>query len=100
MYRPEELPEGRQPHHGENELIASNDMDIIDALTVNDHADVIYWNEDPDSDDWPAKDQLFWRQTLDLSMPKAQQLSVRTTRAITRSPSANLATGPPYVLRR
>jgi hypothetical protein len=100
MYRPEDIPEGRQPYHGENELIASNGMDIIDALTVNDHADVIYWDENPDSDNWPAKDQLFWRQTLDLGKPKAQQLSVRTTHALARSPLANLSTGAPYVLRR
>jgi hypothetical protein len=29
--RPEDLPCGRQPYHGTNELIASNDSHIIDA---------------------------------------------------------------------
>jgi hypothetical protein len=76
LYRPEELPGGRQPHHGCSELIASNHMDIIEALTVVDRATVIHWDEDPDKP-WPARDQLFWRQTFDLEKPKAQQLSVR-----------------------
>jgi hypothetical protein len=99
MYRPEDLEEGRQPHHGESELIASNDMAIIDALTVNDLAEVIHWNEDPDSDEWPAKDQLFWRQTLDIERPKAQRLSVCATPHGSSS-LANLLTEAPYVLRR
>jgi hypothetical protein len=80
MYRPEDLPEGRQAHHGDSELIASNDMAIIDALTVVDAAKVIYWDEDPDNTDWPLKDQLFWRQTIDIGKPKNQQLSVRQRR--------------------
>jgi hypothetical protein len=50
-------------------------MDIIEALTVADKADVVHWNEDPDSD-WPMRDQLFWRQTFDIEKPKAKQLSV------------------------
>jgi hypothetical protein len=27
--RPEDLPRGREPHHGMNEVIATNDVDII-----------------------------------------------------------------------
>lgn len=81
LYKPEELPGGRQPHHGESELIASNHMDIIEALTVADKAEVVHWEEDPDRADWPMKDQWFWRQTYDLSKPKAQQFSVRAKRS-------------------
>lgn len=51
-------------------------MDIIEALTVVDKAEVIHWDEDPDNSDWPLKDQLFWRQTFDIGKPKGQQLSV------------------------
>jgi hypothetical protein len=57
-------------------------MDIIEALTVVDRAEVVYWNEDPDSD-WPLKDQLFWRQTFDIEKPKAKQFSVRESFLIT-----------------
>src|SRR4051794_39775267 len=71
LYKPEELPGGRQPHHGDSELIASNHMDIIEALTVVDRADVVHWDEDPDNSEWPMKDQLFWRQTYDIEKPKA-----------------------------
>lgn len=76
LYRPEDLPGGRQPHHGEAELIVSNDMAIIEALTVSDYANVVRWDEDPDTSDWPLKEQLFWRQTYDLEKPKTQRLSV------------------------
>ncbi|KAK0654469.1 Chromatin remodeling protein EBS [Lasiodiplodia hormozganensis] len=64
MYRPEDLPGGRRPYHGENEVIASNRMQIIDALTVNGKADLKHWTEE-DGDDVPDADQLFWRQTFD-----------------------------------
>jgi hypothetical protein len=74
LYRPEDLPEGRQPHHAESELIASNHMDIIEALSVIDKATVIHWDEDMDKP-WPLKDQLFWRQTYDVSKPKGGKLS-------------------------
>jgi hypothetical protein len=77
LYRPEDLPGGREPHHGSSELIASNHMDIIEALTVVDRANVIHWDEDPEKP-WPHPEQLFWRQTLDLQKkPVDQQLSVR-----------------------
>jgi hypothetical protein len=78
LYRPEDLPRGRQSHHGDSELIASNHMDIIEALSVADRAEVVHWDEDPDAD-WPMRDQLFWRQTLDIEKPKAKQFSVCRT---------------------
>lgn len=85
LYWPEDLPGGRQLHHGENELIASNDMALVDALTVVDSADVMHWEEDPENTDWPLRDQLFWRQTLDTEKPKAQQLSVSPTNSLPRN---------------
>ncbi|KAF2869457.1 hypothetical protein BDV95DRAFT_609002 [Massariosphaeria phaeospora] len=71
MYRPEDLPGGRQPYHAETELIASNDMAIIDALSVEDVARVIHWlPEEDQSDKEPEGEILFWRQTLDVSGKK------------------------------
>lgn len=78
-YRPEDLPGGRQPYHGESELIVSNHMEIIEALTVESSADLVYWDDDPEKSDWPAKDQLFWRQSLDINQPKGKQLSASST---------------------
>ena len=75
-YRPEDLPGGRQPHHGVNELIVSNHMDIIEAVTVVDSAEVVYWDDDPEASTRPTADQLFWRQSFDVNKPKSQQLSV------------------------
>jgi hypothetical protein len=85
LYRPEDLPGGRQPHHGSGELIASNHMDVIEALTVVDRATVVHWDEDPDKP-WPSRDQLFWRQTYDLEKPKAQRLSVRLKHIVMHPP--------------
>lgn len=62
MYRPEDLPEGRQPYHGTNELIASNDMAIVEAQTIESEANVTHWDDDAD-----PTEELFWRQTLDVS---------------------------------
>ncbi|KAH7025381.1 hypothetical protein B0J12DRAFT_585311 [Macrophomina phaseolina] len=64
MYRPEDIPGGRRPYHGRNEVIASNTMQVIDALTVNGKASVRHWTED-DNDEILDGDQLFWRQTFD-----------------------------------
>ncbi|KAK7725960.1 hypothetical protein SLS57_003549 [Botryosphaeria dothidea] len=63
MYRPEDIPGGRRPYHGRNEVIASNTMQVIDALTVNGKANVRYWTED-DNNEVLDGDQLFWRQTF------------------------------------
>ncbi|KAI9668818.1 MAG: hypothetical protein M1831_000887 [Alyxoria varia] len=35
MYRPDDIPGGRQEYHGDGEFIPSNDMQIINAETVN-----------------------------------------------------------------
>jgi len=67
MYRPEDLPGGRQPYHGWNELVASNDMAIISAATIDGKADVKHWVEKPDEDQRLRLDELYWRQTLDVS---------------------------------
>ena len=62
LYWPEELPEGRQPYHGQKELIASNHMDIIDAMTVSGRAHVKHWMELDEDEELP---ELYWRQKYD-----------------------------------
>jgi hypothetical protein len=81
LYRPEDLPGGRRDYHGRNELIASNDMQIIDAMTVNAKANVRHWVELEDKSEVFPGDQLFWRQTYNLR-PKGREspLSVSVTR--------------------
>jgi hypothetical protein len=74
FYRPEDLPGGRQPHHGSSELIVSNHADVIDACTIQSAADVVHWDDDPDYVTSLAADQLFWRQSFDIN--KKQPLSV------------------------
>ena len=48
LNRPEDLDSGRKPYHGKNELIPTNQMDIIDAFSVNGSVDVVHWNENDD----------------------------------------------------
>ncbi|KAM6514290.1 hypothetical protein FALCPG4_015441 [Fusarium falciforme] len=72
MYSPDEIPantldgkrrvSGRQPYHRQNELIASNHMDIINVVRVAMPAQVNQWVE---SDDEQVQDALYWRQALD-----------------------------------
>ncbi|CAH0019471.1 unnamed protein product [Clonostachys rhizophaga] len=69
MYWPDELSasttdgrktiRGRQPYHGKHELIASNHMDIINAVSVTMAAKVEYWAE---SDEDDSQSSLYWRQ--------------------------------------
>lgn len=62
MYSPDELPQGRQPYHGKTEVIASNHMEILDAMTVSDRAPVTHWEE---KDDDPPMTGPYWRQRFD-----------------------------------
>ncbi|KAG6042693.1 hypothetical protein E4U17_001270 [Claviceps sp. LM77 group G4] len=71
MYSPDELPAGtsdgrktiagRQPYHGQNELLASNHMDVINVVSVAMKATVHHWIE---SDDDEVQDALYWRQAF------------------------------------
>ncbi|PHH65457.1 hypothetical protein CDD81_2237 [Ophiocordyceps australis] len=79
MYSPDEIPagtldgkklvSGRQPYHGQNELIASNHMDVINVVSVAMRAVVNEWIE---TDDEQVQDALYWRQAFDC---RASQLS-------------------------
>ncbi|KAJ6445678.1 ebs-bah-phd domain-containing protein [Purpureocillium lavendulum] len=80
MYSPDELPpntldgkkvvSGRQPYHGQNELIASNHMDVINVVSVAMRAAVNQWVE---TDDDQVQESLYWRQAFDC---RTSQLSV------------------------
>ncbi|KAG5924955.1 hypothetical protein E4U61_004858 [Claviceps capensis] len=71
MYSPDEIPAGtsdgrktiagRQPYHGQNELLASNHMDVINVVSVAMKATVHHWIE---SDDDEVQDALYWRQAF------------------------------------
>ncbi|KAL8955385.1 MAG: hypothetical protein Q9193_006743 [Seirophora villosa] len=73
LYRPEEIPGGRKDHHGKNELIATNHMEIVDALQVRSPAQVRRLEEEEEKEEkghLPAaatteKDSLYFRQTYD-----------------------------------
>jgi hypothetical protein len=101
MYWPDELPagtidgkksvSGRQPYHGQNELIASNHskwhpvreeseaeadymvtVDIINVVSVTQQATV---NQVTDENDDQIQSALYWRQAFDV---RTQELSVST----------------------
>ena len=65
LYWPEELPGGREPYHGQWELILSNHADIVELSTVSDVADVLTWDE-LDERCGLISNTPFWRQTYNL----------------------------------
>jgi hypothetical protein len=67
LNRPEDLATGRKSYHGKNELVPSNQMDIIDAMAVNGSLEVQHWDDKDDNSAMMEDDQYFWRQTLDYS---------------------------------
>lgn len=105
---PDELPTGRRPHHGKNELIASNHsmsatiateavalthtVDIINVLSIVHRAKVSQWIE---ADDDKILDALYWRQAFDY---RTSQLSVCTSNKCTRKARGRLFTNRPRPL--
>lgn len=63
--RPEDLESGRKSYHGRYELIPSNHMSIVNAMSVNGSVTVTYWDELEDSK-IPEDEEYFWRQTNDM----------------------------------
>ncbi|TKA83772.1 hypothetical protein B0A55_00002 [Friedmanniomyces simplex] len=70
LNRPEDLDGGRQPHHGKNELIPTNQLDIIDAMTINGRLDLYAWDEKDDDSPMPGIGEYYWRQTYDFANTK------------------------------
>ncbi|RYP56568.1 hypothetical protein DL771_011747 [Monosporascus sp. 5C6A] len=89
MYWPGELPsgtqegkriiQGRQSYHGQDELIASNHMDVIDVFSVTASATVNHWDENKDE----VQSALYWRQALDV---RNRKLSVAQPRCRCKRP--------------
>ncbi|KAL5598897.1 uncharacterized protein BROUX77_005930 [Berkeleyomyces rouxiae] len=71
--------QGRQQYHGWSEMIASNHMDIINAMTVSARATVTHWKED----DLESHSCLYWRQALDV---RTSELTAVAPRCICRAP--------------
>lgn len=69
LNRPEDLTSGRLLHHGKNELIVTNEMDVIDAMCVNGSLEVVAL-DDEDDESGTVEDQYFWRQTFDITTKK------------------------------
>ncbi|KAI3328559.1 hypothetical protein F4824DRAFT_407856 [Ustulina deusta] len=73
MYWPDELPQGtqegkksiqgRQSYHGQNELVASNHMDVINVVSVTAQATVNQWDETNEDE---VQQALYWRQAFDV----------------------------------
>ncbi len=61
---------GAQSYHGKDELIASNQIDVIDAVTIASKASVSHWFEKGEE---KVLDALYWRQTFNF---QTQTLSV------------------------
>ena len=70
LNRPEDLAGGRKAYHGKNELIPTNQMDVIDAMSTNGSLQVHHWDEHDDESPLMTEDQYFWRQTLDYGNTK------------------------------
>lgn len=79
VYRPEHTPGGRQSYHGENELLASNHMEIVDALTFVRRVDVVHWVQEDGVQAPAPAEGMYWRQTYDFISGK---VSVRCSISI------------------
>lgn len=69
LNRPEDLKGGRQDYHGRNELVPTNQMDVINAQAVNGtfrltRCDRLKYDDRKNASD---EDKYFWRQTFDLA---------------------------------
>jgi hypothetical protein len=76
LNRPEDLDSGRKAYHGKNELIPTNQLDIIDAMSVNGSVEIIHWDERDDDSALMAEDQFFWRQTYDYANTRTFSVSI------------------------
>lgn len=62
LYWPYELPKGyQQPWSGESEVFPSNHMDVVDATTVSDRANIVYLDERDDTVLYEGVEQTFQR---------------------------------------
>lgn len=69
LNRPEDLEDGRQERHGKKELVPTNQMDVINAQSVNGTFGLIHHDlmKDGERKNSVGKDEYFWRQTFDFT---------------------------------
>lgn len=72
LYRPEDLSGGRQIHHGNRELIATNHMEIVDVLRCLGLVEVTHLAGDIES----PKTGMYWRQQYNFLL---RELSVSSS---------------------
>lgn len=72
LNRPEDLEGGRQDHHGKNELVPTNQMDVINAQAVNGTFRLTRYDrlEYDDRKNASDQDEYFWRQTFHFTTEK------------------------------
>lgn len=75
LNRPEDLATGRKAYHGRHELIPTNQLDIIDAMTVNGRLELYHWDDSDEDSPMPGTDEHFWRQTFDSANTKTFSVS-------------------------
>jgi hypothetical protein len=91
LNRPEDMAGGRQDYHGKNELVPTNQIDIIDAMSVNGKFYLKHWDEmkdidQDDQDDTSEKDVYYWRQTFNFAEQRLSKKAKRRQRAIKNPP--------------
>lgn len=90
MYKPEDAValggEGRKPWHGGNELIATNHMQLVEAVNCNGKVHVKEWKVGEQTTDLTSKD-FVWRQTLDILAPPKQRFSKVETYCVCAQPA-------------
>jgi hypothetical protein len=72
LNRPEDMAGGRQAYHGKNELVPTNQIDVINAMSVNGKFCLKHWDEIKDigQDDTSETDVYYWRETCDFTEQK------------------------------
>jgi hypothetical protein len=69
LNRPEDLEGGRQDCHGKDELVPTNQMDVINAQAVNGTFKLVRYDclKYDNRTSAFGKDEYFWRQTFDFA---------------------------------
>ena len=96
-YAPEELPRGREDYHGAEELIASNDMSIVNGSSVVGLADIPEWNE-AEEDEPPKPCAPYWRQRFDKTTGRLSVSKLTSPFSCFAANPTPLRPGPPNLV--
>ena len=84
LNRPEDLPTGRQPQHAADELFPSNEMDVIDATSVEGAIEVMHWDERGSGiSSGSHRQRYYWRHTYNYISKQYSSTSLSDGRACT-----------------